>query len=215
MALVYIDRLIAKGGLELTSMNVHRVLITAVLLAAKFFDDQYYNNAYFAKVGGVPCNEINTLELEMLFYIGFSLHVPTDVYEKYFMELAGHCLVPPAVAAHTHTCDCTAYAALLTFSAEDVRHSGLRADLVAAAAAAVASGGGRVERGGGSVSPVLGGLGCHSSSSGSLGAAAGSGGHMVEVGGGAASRGLAGGGGSGGSSSSAPQQPPEATAGMS
>ena len=156
MALVYIDRLIAKGGLELTSMNVHRVLITAILLAAKFFDDQYYNNAYFAKVGGVPCNEINTLELEMLFYIGFSLHVPTDVYEKYFLELAGHCLVPPAVAARTHTCDCTSYAPLLAFGEEDVRHSGLRADLVAAAAAAVASGAGRVERG--SASPTLSGL---------------------------------------------------------
>jgi hypothetical protein len=140
MALVYIDRLIAKGGLELTSMNVHRVLITAVLLAAKFFDDQYYNNAYFAKVGGLPCNEINTLELEMLFYIGFSLHVPTDVYEKYFMELAGHCLVPPTHVSRAHTCDCTSHASTLNFQYEDVRYSGLRPDLVAAATAAVASG---------------------------------------------------------------------------
>lgn len=29
---------------------MHRVLITAVMLAAKFFDDQYFNNLYYAKV---------------------------------------------------------------------------------------------------------------------------------------------------------------------
>jgi len=28
---------------------------------------QYFNNAYYAKVGGVPCNEINSLEVEFLF----------------------------------------------------------------------------------------------------------------------------------------------------
>lgn len=52
LALVYIDRLIARNHLALTSLNVHRIIITAVMLAAKFFDDQYYNNAYYAKVRG-------------------------------------------------------------------------------------------------------------------------------------------------------------------
>ena len=28
------------------------------MLAAKFFDDQYFNNAYYAKVGGVPAHEV-------------------------------------------------------------------------------------------------------------------------------------------------------------
>jgi hypothetical protein len=87
LALVFIDRLIQRNSLLLTSLNVHRVIITAVMLAAKFFDDQYFNNAYYAKVGGVPTNEVNSLELEFLFSINFSLHVPTDVYEKYYGEL--------------------------------------------------------------------------------------------------------------------------------
>ena len=53
LALIYIDRLIQRNNFLLTELNVHRVVITAVLLAAKFFDDAYYNNAYYAKVGGV------------------------------------------------------------------------------------------------------------------------------------------------------------------
>jgi len=59
LALVYIDRLIQRNSLLLTSLNVHRIIITAIMLAAKFFDDQYFNNAYYAKVGGVPTSEVS------------------------------------------------------------------------------------------------------------------------------------------------------------
>lgn len=88
LALIYIDRLIQRNNFLLTELNVHRVVITAVLLAAKFFDDAYYNNAYYAKVGGVLTSEMNGLEVDFLFRINFSLHVSSDVFEKYRVELA-------------------------------------------------------------------------------------------------------------------------------
>ena len=66
------------------------MVITAVLLAAKFYDDSYYNNAYYAKVGGVPVAEMNGLELEFLFFVQFSLHVTPDVFMKYRNELVSH-----------------------------------------------------------------------------------------------------------------------------
>lgn len=69
---------------------MHRVVITAVLLAAKFFDDAYYNNAYYAKVGGVMVSEMNGLEVDFLFRINFSLHVTPEVYDKYRAELVLH-----------------------------------------------------------------------------------------------------------------------------
>lgn len=90
LALIYIDRLIQRNNFLLTELNVHRVVITAVLLAAKFFDDAYYNNAYYAKVGGVLVSEMNGLEVEFLFRINFSLHVQTDVFHKYRAELVAH-----------------------------------------------------------------------------------------------------------------------------
>ena len=87
LALVFIDRLIERRQFILTGLNVHRIIITSVMLAAKFFDDQYFNNAYYAKVGGVPCNEMNSLELEFLFLVNFSLHVTPEVFRKYSQEL--------------------------------------------------------------------------------------------------------------------------------
>ena len=86
LSLVYIDRLIQRTSILLTSLNIHRIIITrsvaplptccwryrccwappvmdwvvccifvafrstSVMLAAKFFDDQYFNNAFYAKV---------------------------------------------------------------------------------------------------------------------------------------------------------------------
>jgi len=94
LALIYIDRLIQKHNFLLTELNVHRVVITSVLLAAKFFDDAYYNNAYYAKVGGVLVSEMNGLEVEFLFRINFSLHVKPEEFAKYQAELVSHAVGP-------------------------------------------------------------------------------------------------------------------------
>ena len=65
-------------------------MITSILLAAKFFDDAYYNNAYYSKVGGVLVSEMNGLEVDFLFRINFSLHVTPELFEKYKAELVAH-----------------------------------------------------------------------------------------------------------------------------
>jgi hypothetical protein len=90
LALIYIDRLHQMQGFVLTDLNVHRVVITSIVLAAKFFDDHYFNNAYYAKVGGVPCSEMNELEIEFLLLTNFSLHVSSETYTRYYNELANH-----------------------------------------------------------------------------------------------------------------------------
>lgn len=115
LALIYIDRLIQRNNFLLTELNVHRVVITAILLAAKFFDDAYYNNAYYAKVGGVLVSEMNGLEVDFLFRINFSLHVTPEVFDKYRMELLSQVsscyLVPqmpiPTPSIATGTCSTT------------------------------------------------------------------------------------------------------------
>jgi hypothetical protein len=99
LALIYIDRLIQRNNFLLTELNLHRVTITAVLLAAKFFDDAYYNNAYYSKVGGVLGSEMNGLEVDFLFRINFSLHVTPDVFEKYKAELVAHSISAGLAAA--------------------------------------------------------------------------------------------------------------------
>jgi len=91
LALIYIDRLIRhNGNFLVNSLNVHRLMITSIMLSAKFFDDQYFNNAYFGQVGGVSRKEINLLEIEFVFMINFNLYVETDMYDTYNKRLMSH-----------------------------------------------------------------------------------------------------------------------------
>jgi len=91
LALIYIDRLIKKNGdFLVVSLNVHRLLITSIMISAKFFDDQYFNNAYFGKVGGISCKEIDILEIEFLFMLNFNLYVESEIFNMYNRRLVSN-----------------------------------------------------------------------------------------------------------------------------
>ncbi|KAK9742731.1 hypothetical protein RND81_03G194100 [Saponaria officinalis] len=84
VAYVYLDRFTQTHPyLLINSFNVHRLLITSVLVAAKFMDDLYYNNAYYAKIGGISTTEINFLEVDFLFGLGFHLNVTPNTFHTY------------------------------------------------------------------------------------------------------------------------------------
>ncbi len=53
------------------------------MAAIKFYDDSYYDNEFYSKVGGISCNEMNLLETEMLEMLGFALLVSEEEYHRY------------------------------------------------------------------------------------------------------------------------------------
>ncbi|CAB4274239.1 unnamed protein product [Prunus armeniaca] len=85
---VYIDRLLHKHPDSLVlSLNVHRLLVTSVMIASKMLDDVHYNNAFYARVGGVSNAELNRLEVELLFLLDFGVMVSSRVFESYCFHL--------------------------------------------------------------------------------------------------------------------------------
>jgi len=103
VALIYIDRLIEMRNLVLSSLNIHRIIITAVMVAAKFFDDLFYNNTFYAKLGGVSSSEMNVLEVEFLKMLRFSLFVSEDSYSKYYGELLCYVTAQNSASSSTAT----------------------------------------------------------------------------------------------------------------
>mmetsp|Transcript_18170 Transcript_18170/g.29853 ORF Transcript_18170/g.29853 Transcript_18170/m.29853 type:complete len:213 (-) Transcript_18170:264-902(-) len=88
LAMIYIERVMARDpAFGITSLNIHRVMITSVLLANKYLDDLFYNNSYWAKIGGVTNAEINALELDMLFLLDFDLSVSPALFDEYVRRL--------------------------------------------------------------------------------------------------------------------------------
>ena len=57
------------------------------MMAAKYYDDRYYNNEYYAKVGGISNGEINLLEREFLHLINFRLYVSPVLFYRYRQRL--------------------------------------------------------------------------------------------------------------------------------
>lgn len=65
------------------SRHGFRILVTAVILAAKFFDDVYFSNSFYARIGGLPSSEMNVLEAHFLNLIKYNLYVSPREYEAY------------------------------------------------------------------------------------------------------------------------------------
>ncbi|XP_021911274.1 cyclin-U3-1 [Carica papaya] len=87
VAQIYVDRFLQQTDVHLTSLNIHRLLITSVMLAAKVFDDAFFNNAYYARVGGVTTAELNRLEMTFLFSLDFRLQVNVRTFQRYCCQL--------------------------------------------------------------------------------------------------------------------------------
>ncbi|EER02306.1 conserved hypothetical protein [Perkinsus marinus ATCC 50983] len=89
IALIYIHRLLKTQGpnFVVSMCAIHRVILTAVVLAAKFFDDRYYSNRFYAAVGGVRTKELNALEADFLRLINWNLHTSPQEYESYRMSV--------------------------------------------------------------------------------------------------------------------------------
>ncbi|GAM22223.1 hypothetical protein SAMD00019534_053980, partial [Acytostelium subglobosum LB1] len=86
-ALVYIDRLISECGLIVNSFNIHRILITTLVISTKYLDDIFYNNEYYSQVGGIQLREMNHLELDFLKMLNFGAVCPDPVFEEYQSEI--------------------------------------------------------------------------------------------------------------------------------
>ena len=88
VGLLYLQRLKQRvQTLRLTSNNLQRLLLTSVMVAAKFLDDMYFSNKHWAQIGGLSLKEVNALEMIFLFRLNFDLQMTRETYEEYVAQL--------------------------------------------------------------------------------------------------------------------------------
>jgi len=85
---IYLDRICEKASIQMTKNNIHRLLLSSVIVAIKINEDDFYSNAFYAKVGGVSLQEINTLEDEFIRLIKFDLWTDFGLFNKYKVYLS-------------------------------------------------------------------------------------------------------------------------------
>ncbi|ORX91448.1 hypothetical protein K493DRAFT_152364, partial [Basidiobolus meristosporus CBS 931.73] len=78
IALTYLIRLKQKHpGCKGTYGSGHRLLLASIMVATKYLnDDAYYNKTWASVCNGIfTIQEINKMEMELLFFLDFKLYV--------------------------------------------------------------------------------------------------------------------------------------------
>lgn len=79
-----------RSLLAIDPFSAHRFVIASVCLASKAIGDNYYSNAFYAKVGGVSVGELNVLELELATLLDWRLQCPLEDARRYWRLLERH-----------------------------------------------------------------------------------------------------------------------------
>lgn len=84
----YVDKLCAMyPAFTISSLTVHRFLITAATVAAKGLSDSFWTNSLYARVGGVSVRELALLELEFLRKLEWRIVPKPEVLVDYYKGL--------------------------------------------------------------------------------------------------------------------------------
>ncbi|KIV87083.1 hypothetical protein PV11_02653 [Exophiala sideris] len=84
----YIDRLCALyPAFTISSLTVHRFLITSATVASKGLSDSFWTNKTYARVGGVSMKELALLELEFLQRMDWRIVPKPEVLVDYYKSL--------------------------------------------------------------------------------------------------------------------------------
>lgn len=86
-------------SLTLSSRTFQRLLLTAIMVATKQFDDIYYSNKHWAQIGELAPLLMNQLELRFLGLLNFACNVKREEYDEFVASLQ----VPSNAAASTPT----------------------------------------------------------------------------------------------------------------
>ncbi|XP_016078128.1 PREDICTED: cyclin-Y-like protein 1, partial [Miniopterus natalensis] len=86
--LIYLERLTVYAEIDICPTNWRRIVLGAILLAAKYLRDWVVRNYRFCQIHqGITLKDINELETQYLFLLRFRLHVSASVYAKYYFDL--------------------------------------------------------------------------------------------------------------------------------
>mmetsp|Transcript_25390 Transcript_25390/g.30092 ORF Transcript_25390/g.30092 Transcript_25390/m.30092 type:complete len:479 (-) Transcript_25390:178-1614(-) len=95
MSLIYMERLTkeTKGGVQVLPHNWKSLLVSAMIMSSKVWDDLSMWNADFSQVcPSFTLKRINELELGLLEFLQYNVKVSASDYAKYYFHLRSYCV---------------------------------------------------------------------------------------------------------------------------
>ena len=87
MSLIYAERFLDKTGCALHASNWRPIVLSALMLASKVYDDESMVNIDFCKITEIHLSDVNRLESEFLFHLGFNCTVRASQYAETYFRL--------------------------------------------------------------------------------------------------------------------------------
>ena len=88
ISLIYIEKIMVTGKIEIRYFNWKPLLFTAILLASKFWEDiNFWNIDYVEQLDLYPLKAINRMESEFISLCDYNIYVSAKMYARYQIQV--------------------------------------------------------------------------------------------------------------------------------
>jgi len=67
--------------------SVHQLVVTSIMVSAKFIDDKIFKNAYYSTVSGLPVSTLHAFEIKLMFFLKFDLCVLPECFNARYKAM--------------------------------------------------------------------------------------------------------------------------------
>lgn len=69
------------------TMGIFEMFVTSLMLASKYLNDRNASNSAWSRISGIPLDVLNKMEMKLLSFIEYKLHVEVDLFDRWIKFL--------------------------------------------------------------------------------------------------------------------------------
>lgn len=76
-----------KNRKFIKSIGIFEIFVTSLMLASKYLNDRNASNSAWSRISGIPLETLNKMEMKLLSFIEYKLHVEVDLFDRWIKFL--------------------------------------------------------------------------------------------------------------------------------
>ena len=69
------------------SIGIFELFVTSLMLSSKYLNDRNASNSAWSKISGIPLDALNKIEMKLLSFIEYKLHVEVALFDRWIKFL--------------------------------------------------------------------------------------------------------------------------------